>query len=103
MQVAVYSLYLNRAAALLTALCALCALLYGVFLLQAVAHTAHRAQAVKDVAALKAELASLEATYLAQTRGITPERADALGFVAPVHVARVYAGAAGTLSLLNTR
>ncbi|MDE2071644.1 MAG: hypothetical protein KGI70_02860 [Patescibacteria group bacterium] len=84
-----------RAIALLSAVCALCVLLYGIFLLEAVAHTASRSQAQAEVRSLSLKLSQLEAQYLAQTQAITPEKAKVLGYVAPAVVSTVYAQAPG--------
>lgn len=98
--IALYQLYLGRAAAGLAAICAASVFLYGVFLLLAVAHTAARTDAQSKIEDMSACLSDMEAKYLAQTRALTPERAAELGFTMPAHVSTVYAqGPAHTLSL----
>lgn len=93
--------YANRASAGLAAIIALSALLYGVFLLLAVTHTASRARAESDIGKLTASLATLQETYLVLERQITPSRAEALGLVKPASSATVFADAsAPTLTLL---
>ena len=90
-----YHLYVRRAVALLAAVVVVCAFLYGFFLLEAVSHAASQASARREVAVLSSKVGSLQAQYLAATKALTPERARALGFVAPVAVATVYADAGG--------
>lgn len=89
--IAFYHRHIRRAFALLALLCALCAFLYGFFLLEAVGHAASRARASAAVKDLKSQLSDLESRYLAATQALTPERAKALGFVAPHSVSVVYA------------
>lgn len=64
---------------------------YGALLLGAVAHAAHQTEAQESIKKLSQELGSLEAHYLTQTKELSPERAAALGFVAPISVATVFA------------
>ena len=97
---AVYTPHLSRAAALCAAVAALCLFLYGFFLLEAVAHTASRTEASRQINDVSSKLSSLEETYLADTRAMTLERAQGLGLVAPTEVATVYVSdPAGALSL----
>ena len=86
-----YTPVLNKVSALLAGLIALSVLLYGVFLLEAVANTAKRTAAEKQVRDLTAQTGALEAQYLALTQEMTPERAQELGFVTPKDVTTVYA------------
>jgi len=86
----VYTPHLSRAAALFGAVAALSLFLYGFFLLEAVAHTANRTQAQREIGSLTSKLSGLEETYLSSTRSMTLERAHALGFVTPEKVATVY-------------
>ncbi len=96
---ALYHLYVRRAVALFVAVIAVSAFLYGFFLLEAVSHAASQAQARRDIVALSSKVGKLQSQYLSATKALTPERARAMGFVAPEHVAVVYAdGAAHTLS-----
>jgi hypothetical protein len=81
--------YFNRVMALLAFTCAVCALLYGFFLLEAVAHAAGFTEAQGQISALNQELGTLEAQYLAQTIALTPDRAQALGFAVPTDIATV--------------
>lgn len=93
-----YQQYLNRAMASLAGLCALCAFLYGVFLLETVIHAAARQTAERQIQAIAATLGNLESQYLAQNKNLTPGSAASLGFVAPTSVTTVYSSA-GVLTL----
>lgn len=94
-----YNPFLARLSAILAGAIALSALLYGVFLLEAVAHTAARTAAERHVRDTVARISALEGEYLARTRTLTPAFAQELGFVAPVRVTTVFAGAEpGSLS-----
>jgi cytochrome c-type biogenesis protein CcmH/NrfG len=84
-----YLPYLPRVAALLAVVCALSAFLYGAFLLEAVAQAASRTTAERQIEALQSQLGTLEGQYLSATQTLTPERAVALGFVAPKIVSTV--------------
>jgi len=97
-----YHLYVRRAVALLATVVVVCAFLYGFFLLEAVSHAASQAQAHREVASLSSKVGKLQAQYLAATKALTPERARALGFVAPTAVATVYADV-NSLSLSANR
>lgn len=79
--------------ALLAMLCAVSALLYGIFLLEAVAHAAGLTTAERQINTVNQQLGLLEAQYLAQTVALTPERAQALGFVVPTDISTVVATA----------
>ena len=94
-----YTLRLNRLVILLgvVTLCSL--LLYGVFLLQAVGHTAKRAEAGREIKALTSELSGMQARYLSYTREVSPKRAAELGFVKPTEISTVYATTPRPLSL----
>ncbi|MDE1924777.1 MAG: hypothetical protein KGH79_01170 [Patescibacteria group bacterium] len=97
-----YQQLLSRAAVALACICAVSAFLYGVFLLEAVAHTAALQSAEAQVIALNAKLGDLESQYLAQTASLTPERAAALGFVVPADITTVFVTAASkSLSLAH--
>jgi hypothetical protein len=97
-----YQPLLSRAAVVMACLCAISAFLYGAFLLEAVAHTAARASAERQVRDLSAKLSDLESTYLTSTQSLTPQRAQALGYVTPAVVTTVYADAASrSLSLVK--
>ena len=87
---ALYDAHVGRAIAVLAGVCALSAFLYGAFLLEAVAHAAHESTVRKEVAARTAQTALLEQEYLALTKSLTPERAVALGYTAPVRTTIVY-------------
>lgn len=91
---ALYHSHVRRAVALLVAVIAVSAFLYGFFLLEAVSHAASQAEARREIAALSSKVGSLQSRYLAATRTLTPERASAMGFVAPEAVATVYAAEA---------
>lgn len=92
--------YAGRAVAALAATATLSVFLYGAFLLGAVAHAAGRTQAERQISALGGKLGELESQYLEATKSLSPERASALGFVAPHEVVTVYTGAS-TLTLAN--
>ena len=84
-----YQAYLPRVAAVLAVICALSAFLYGIFLLEAVAQAGARTTAERHVRELSSDLSQLEAQYLASTQTLTPERAQALGYVSPKEVSTV--------------
>ena len=88
--IALYNHYARRAFALLACVCAASVFLYGVFLLEAVGHTAARARAGYAITALKSKLSIVESRYLAETQALTPARAQSLGFVRPAMVTTVY-------------
>lgn len=90
--------FLAKLCAVLAACIALCALLYGIFLLEAVANTAKRTAAEREARVLASSASSLEGQYLASTRELTPARAAELGFVPPATTTTVFASA-GSLSL----
>lgn len=89
-----YTPHLTRLSAIFAGVIALSALLYGIFLLEAVANTAKRASAEHQIAALTGKVSYLEAQYLTRTREITLESAQALGYVTLKSVTTVYANAA---------
>jgi len=72
------------------ALAALCLFLYGFFLLEAVAHTAHRTQAQRQIQTYTSKLSTLEETYLTASKDMTLGRAQELGYVPPKQIATVY-------------
>lgn len=74
--------------------------LYGALLLGAVAHAAGATKAERQVRDLDQKVSKLEASYLNATKALSPERAKALGFVAPESVAVVYVNTP-TLTLAN--
>lgn len=86
--------YVNRVAALLACVCAILVLLYGIFLLKAVAHTASQTTAQRNIQHMQAQLNDLEAQYLSYSQGLTKEKAFQLGFVVPKEVTTVFATAA---------
>jgi hypothetical protein len=94
-----YTMRLNRVVILLAIVTACALLLYGVFLLQAVGHTAKRAEAGREIKALTSELSGMQARYLAYTREVSLERAAELGFVKPTEVSTVFAATPRPLSL----
>ncbi len=87
-----YTPYLNRLMATLAGIMALSLFLYGVFLLEAVAHTASRTEAERQIARYTSELSALETKYLTLTKDITLERAYEMGLEKPARVTTVYAG-----------
>lgn len=90
---AVLRLYASRASAAFAAVIAVSALLYGIFLLLAVTHTASRARAEARIGSLTASLATLEERYLALEGQVTPGQAESLGLVTPASSATVFADA----------
>lgn len=88
------NLYLSRTAALLACMCAIAVLLYGIFLLEAVAHAASQTSAQRRIGQLSAQLGDLEAQYLSDSQALTPQKAAAMGFVPPSDVTTVFATAA---------
>ena|ERR1043166_1416305 len=94
-RLAAYNLYAARALQALTALCAVSAFMYGAFLLLAVAHAARLGSLERESRSLTAQVSAAQSEYLAQTRELTPERAAALGFVAPAQTTVVYAAPTG--------
>ncbi len=99
---ALYQQYFRSTFAVLACLCTVSVFLYGVFLLEAVGHTANRARAGRAGTEIKAQLSVLEGRYLTATQALTPARATALGFVAPKAVATVYATDASRMLTLTT-
>ena len=85
-----YNAHMGRFVALLAGALAIVAFLYGVFLLGAVAHAAGRTAAEREVGRLGAEVSRLESAYLTETKGLSLERAAAMGFVEPKNIATVY-------------
>jgi hypothetical protein len=77
----------------LAAVIALSVLLYGVFLLEAVANTAKRTAAERETRSLASGTSELEGQYLAHTKSLTLERAAELGYVAPAQTTTVFAAA----------
>ena len=76
--------------ALLAGALAIAVFLYGALLLGAVAHATGRTAAEREVQRLSAEVSQLENIYLTETKGLSLERAAAMGFVEPKSVAAVY-------------
>ena len=96
--IALYHHWVRSIVTGLVAVIAMSAFAYGFFLLEAVSHAASQAQARREVSKLSSQVGQLQSQYLSATKALTPERARSLGFVAPEHVAVVYADA-DTLSL----
>ncbi len=90
-----YNAYVRRIVAALVGLTAIAVFLYGALLLGAVAHAAGRTTAEKELRTLSVKVGQLESAFLAETKGLSLERATALGFVAPVAVSTVYANTSG--------
>jgi hypothetical protein len=97
--VTLYQAYAGRTVAALATVSAVAVFLYGALLLGAVSHAAGRTQAERELRSLGSSLGALESQYLAQTRAISPERAAAMGFVAPQSVSVVFAQRAPGLTL----
>ncbi|MBI2004764.1 hypothetical protein HYS79_01215 [Patescibacteria group bacterium] len=87
----VYQDHLSKIIAALAGLVVVALFLYGFFLLEAVMHTAARADAEVEILATNARLSILESQYLTLTRTMTPGRAQELGFVPPTAVTTVFA------------
>jgi hypothetical protein len=92
------NIYLNRIAVLLACVCAVSALLYGIFLLEAVAHAASQTSAQRRVGQISAQLGDIEAHYLSYSQALTKERAIELGFTTPTETSTVFAAATRVLS-----
>ncbi len=88
--------YLTKASLVLACICAVSVLLYGIFLLEAVAHAASQTAAQRQVQQITANLGDLEAKYLTYSQGLTKEKALELGFVMPKEVTTVFAVAAAS-------
>ena len=86
-----YTPFLTKCIYAMCAVIAFSIVLYGVFLLQAVAHTAERARLERDTKKLTSAVSVLEREYLLKTKELTAGRAHALGFVAPSQVSTVFA------------
>ena len=99
--IALYNTFAPRIIALLLGIIGISAFLYGALLLGAVMHTAARTSAQRQVRSISVAVSSLESTFLAQTKELSPERAALLGFVQPQTVSTVYAGT-GALTLGGT-
>lgn len=93
-----YNTYTPKAIAALAGIAGIGVFLYGALLLGAVAHTAARTSAEKQIRSISASVSSLENEFLTETRSLGPERAAAMGFVSPAAVATVYTGT-GSLTL----
>ncbi len=94
--------YIPRIAALLVVVSTIAAFLYGTFLLEAVGQAASRTTAMHRIHDLSSELGILEGQYLTATADLTPERAQALGYVTPAQVSTVLIDANTTsLSFVN--
>ena len=96
-------LYINRTSVLLACVCAVSVLLYGIFLLEAVAHAASQTAAQRRIGQLSVQLGDLEAQYLAYSQSLTEQRASQLGFIAPKEVSTVFATAATQALSLGNR
>jgi hypothetical protein len=97
-----YQQYLPRIAAFLVVVIAVSAFLYGTFLLEAVGQAASRTTAERQIHDLSSQLGVLEGQYLAATKELTPERAAALGYIAPAQVSTVVVdGKATSLSFVS--
>ena len=86
-----YTPHITKTIAALAAVTIIAMFLYGFFLLEAVANTAKRASAEHSVATLTSQISQLEAQYLTQTRDLTLEQAQALGYQVPKDVTTVFA------------
>jgi len=89
----VYQDHLSKIIAALAGLVVVALFLYGFFLLEAVMHTASRADAEVEIHATNSRLSILESQYLSLTRTMTPARAQELGFAPPASVSTVFSTA----------
>ena len=97
-----YQQYLPRIAAFLVVVIAVSAFLYGIFLLEAVGQAASRTTAERQIHELSSQLGVLEGQYLAATKELTPQRAAALGYIAPARVSTVVVdNKVGSLSFVS--
>lgn len=96
--ITIYNTYFSRFIALLAGIAGIAVFLYGALLLGAVSHTAARTYAEREVRTVSVAVSSMENEFLTKTKSLSPERAAAMGFVAPASAATVYAGA-GSLTL----
>ena len=96
--IALTQVYTNRALALLSLLLGLSVFLYATFLLLTVTHAAGQTALQRQIESISSDVSDMETQYLLATRGITPDKALALGFTTPAHVSTVFA-TAGSLSL----
>ena len=87
----IYHVWVSRLIAALSGLIGVAVFLYGALLFGAMAHASHATSARAEIRSLTSQVAELESRYLLETKAISPERAVALGFVAPVAVSEVYA------------
>lgn len=81
---------MRQAVALLGVVAAVSLFLYAFFLLGAVAHTAQRTQAQREIKSITSKLSVLEEQYLSSTKSMTLDRARSLGYVTPSEVSTVY-------------
>ncbi len=95
-----YHSYLPRIAALLATIFAVSLFLYGIFLLEAVAQAASKTTAEHQIESLSSQLGVLEGKYLSATQALTPQRAEALGYVAPAHISTVVVQGPAALSFI---
>jgi hypothetical protein len=84
------TIYMRRVVAALAAVVALSIFCYCAFMLMTVSHAAAYEEARGAMGSLEEELADLEAHYLSATRLLTPESAEALGFVPPIATTAVF-------------
>lgn len=99
-----YQSIFTRAAAVFGGTIAISVFCYGVFLLGAVAHTAARTEASRNILESTTRVSALEEEYLTRMRALSPQGAHALGFVKPSLVTTVYSTAASrslTVGLLR--
>ncbi len=93
-----YDKYAPRIFAVLAGIAGVSVFLYGALLLGAVAHTATRTTAEREVLTISASISLLESQFLTETKSLSMERAKELGFVQPQDVVTIYAGT-GSLTL----
>lgn len=96
-----YNGYLPRIAALMATIFAISIFLYGIFLLEAVAQAASKTTAERQIESLSSQLGVLEGKYLSATQALTPQRAEALGYVAPARISTVVVQGPASLSFLE--
>lgn len=88
-----YTPHLGKLMAFFAVVIALSLFMYGFFLLEAVAHAASLTDVTRSIRTHTLEVSKLEELYLEATKGITLDRAQSLGFVAPEAISTVFANA----------
>lgn len=98
-----YQSLFTRAAAVFGGAIAVSVFCYGVFLLSAVAHTAARTEASREILTLTTRVSALEEEYLTRMRELSSQGAKTLGFVKPSVSTTVYGTAASHSLTMGVR